>query len=137
MSTCRPRSRATVQAATSELERLPGELVRACRWVDVVTRDKQHHTRGRGPDGYVAVAQELLRVCTDPQPELRSPYVLHSRAIGLHNLIRVNTCGESAAVSEWREVWQRFTAALALSVDDVLHGRPCDLSGRLIVRRTS
>lgn len=119
----------------SEFNRLPDELARACKQLDEITRAKQEHARGRSLTDHLEIARALLNGATDLRPDIRSPYWLHMRFHELRQVLEVEHGRDPSSGDRWAEVWERFEAALVMSVSDVLKGRECDLSGRLILWR--
>ena len=128
-----PRDLAAYMRHTSELSGLPHKLVAACRWIDQTTGMKQHYTPGRSVSDLLEVARDLLSHALDPHPESGSPYALRLRADQLADLIRDEIGTQPTSLAAWDAAWERFTAALALSVSDVMRGRECDLGGRLVL----
>lgn len=150
MSVTTPGRLRKIVELTLEIGSLPDELVRACKQLDAITRDKQRHRSSSTADR-LEVARDLLHLAMDLRPEVRSPLWLQLRAHELGQILdedlgHAPILGDgyvivpqagvaSTSTQRWAEVWERFEAALTMCIGDVLNGCECDLSGRLILWR--
>lgn len=114
-----------------EMSKMTDELTTRCRRVDELVREQQE----RGVLDPLTVARELLRLVMRGGPRSAPVVTLNLRAEELDRQQLVAIGRELPGMTTWRECWQRFEAALALSVSDVMAGRECDLTGRLILWR--
>jgi hypothetical protein len=114
-----------------EMSKMTDELADRCRRVDELVREQQQ----RGVLDSLTVARELVRLVMRGGPRSAPIVTLNLRAEELDRQQLVAVGRELPGMTTWRECWQRFEAALALSVSDVMAGRECDLTGRLILWR--